>query len=75
MVQVLILVNGTHLFFHLYISESVEALKTMSCGVTPYPDFKMAIPEKTVVSWRSLFMAVLLKPPPPSSTWHVHMLK
>ncbi len=45
-VQVSILVNGNH-FFHPYISESVGtwyilSLKTMSSGVTPYPDFKSA---------------------------------
>lgn len=42
--QVSILVNGNH-FFHPYISKRVGtwcilSLKTMSSGVTPYPDFK-----------------------------------
>ncbi len=45
-VQVSILVNGNH-FFHPYISESIGtcyilSLKTMSSGVTPYPDCKLA---------------------------------
>ncbi len=53
-VQVSILVNDNH-FLHPYISESVGilyilSLKTMSYGVTPYPDFKSAIPEKTLIS-------------------------
>ncbi len=65
-VQVSILVNGNNVF-HLYISESVKtwyilSLKTMSSGVTLYPDFK-SIPEKTLMSWRTPFMVVLLKPP------------
>ncbi len=45
-VKVSILVNGIN-FFHPYISESIGtwyilSLKTMSYGVTPYPDFKSA---------------------------------
>ncbi len=35
----------------------------MSYGVTPCADFKLAIPEKNVISWRTPFMVVLLEPP------------
>ncbi len=46
-VQVSILVNGNNFFFHPYISESVRtwyilSLKTISYGVTSYPDLKSA---------------------------------